>query len=151
MFNADILFYLSRAFNHDPQTHQKPFDFSPDRFLASEGHEAEPDPYNVSFGYGRRTCPGRFVANTAIFLTVAQCLTAFNIRKATGKDGREIEPELGATTELVSYVLPFQCAITPRSPEYVALIQAVEQDHPFEKSDAEFYREFKIQTGDSKV
>jgi hypothetical protein len=142
---------LSRAFNHDPQTYRKPFDFSPDRFLASESHEAEPDPSNVSFGYGRRTCPGRFVASAAIFLTVAQCLAAFNIRKAIGEDGCEIDPELGATTELVSYVLPFQCTITPRSPEYVELIQAVEQDHPFEKSDAEFYHQFKSRTGDSKV
>jgi hypothetical protein len=141
---------LTRAFNHDPLTHHKPFDFNPDRFLVSEGHEAEPDPSSVSFGYGRRTCPGRFVASTAIFLTVAQCLAAFNIRKAIGEDGREIEPQLGATTELVSYVLPFQCTITPRSPEYVALIKAVEQDYPFEKSDAEFYRQFNIQTGNSK-
>ncbi|KAF2425530.1 cytochrome P450 [Tothia fuscella] len=145
-----ILIANSWAFNHDPQTHHRPFDFIPDRFLASKDHQAEPDAFNVSFGYGRRTCPGRFVASAAMFLAVAQCLAAFNISKAVDENGCEIEPKLGATTELVSYVLPFQCDITPRSDEYVALIRAAEQDHPFGESDAEFYRQFQIRTDDKK-
>jgi hypothetical protein len=67
-------------------------------------------------------------------------LAAFDIRKAKGEDGYEIEPELGETPEIVSHVMPFQCTIIPRSSEVVDLIQYVEREHPFEKGDAEILR-----------
>lgn len=28
--------------------------FNPDRFLATETHDPEPDPHDVAFGFGRR-------------------------------------------------------------------------------------------------
>lgn len=90
----------------------------------------------MSFGFGRRICPGRVLASSHVFSIIAHCLAAFDIRKAIGEGGSEIEPELGETPDLVSHVLPFQCTITPRSPEVIDLIQAVEREHPFVKGDA---------------
>ncbi|KAF2100242.1 cytochrome P450 [Rhizodiscina lignyota] len=136
-----ILLPNSWAINHDEKVYREPSKFDPDRWLASAGHEPEAD--HVSFGYGRRICPGRYVASRTIFLIVAQCLAAFSIRKATGGDGREIEPELGVTADLISHVLPFSCTITPRSPKYIELVNAVEQDYPFQKSDAEILEHLK--------
>jgi cytochrome P450 len=124
-----------RSFNHDPKIHPNPFVFTPERPIATDTHT--PDPHNVSFGFGRRICPGRVLASRHIFSIISHCLAAFNLRKAKGEDGYEIEPKLGETPEIVSHVMPFQCTITPRSSEVVNLIQAVEREYPFEKGGAE--------------
>lgn len=40
---------------HDEKTYKDPFEFRPERFLSSEGHEPEPNPSNLGvFGFGRR-------------------------------------------------------------------------------------------------
>lgn len=40
---------------HDEKTYKDPFEFRPQRFLASKGHEPEPDPSDLGvFGFGRR-------------------------------------------------------------------------------------------------
>jgi hypothetical protein len=84
-----------------------------------------------------------------LFLTVAQVLAVFNISKGLDKDGKEIEPDLGAptglgnttdlraSTDLVSQVPAFECEITPRGKKQVELIKAVELSHPFGKGDGE--------------
>lgn len=125
-----------RAFNYDAKTYPSPFEFNPDRFIPREGHEPELDPNNASFGFGRRICPGRLAASRTIFLTASQCIAAFEISKAIGEDGREVEPELGTTGDFISHLLPFQCTITPRSSEYVELIQAAEKEYPIVRGHA---------------
>jgi cytochrome P450 len=42
---------------HDPARYSNPMEFDPSRFLANwegDGKEAEPDPADICFGYGRR-------------------------------------------------------------------------------------------------
>src|ERR1700722_6059221 len=51
-----------------------PETFNPDRFLNSD------DPrlvdFTLPFGFGRRICPGMYVANQTIFIIVARCVSA---------------------------------------------------------------------------
>lgn len=121
---------------HDPEIYEEPMAFRPERFLPTNP-EREPDPRNCCFGYGRRICPGRLLADNSIFLTIAQCLAAFNISKAIDEAGKEIEPTVEFTPGIVSHPVPFKCTITPRSQKYEKLIKNVEMEFPWEESNAQ--------------
>ncbi len=68
-------------------------EFRPERFITHPDHKAEPDPRTYTFGYGRRVCPGRYVADNALFVTIAQSLAVFKIEKPVDASGKVIEPE----------------------------------------------------------
>lgn len=90
----------------------------------------------MSFGFGRRICPGRLIAETSIFLTIAHTLAVFDIIKPP-KNGKEIEPTVYSTPGLLSRLVPFIAAITPRSQKHEQLIVDFEKTHPFETGDSE--------------
>ncbi|KAJ6574328.1 cytochrome P450 [Mycena capillaripes] len=106
-----------------------PYVFKPERFLFEDGtpNPAVPSP-EAAFGYGRRRCPGRHMANASLFITVASVLAAFDIKKALDENGREIEPSYEFDSGFINAPLPFKCSIQPRSEEAVALIQATAHD-----------------------
>jgi len=112
------IWYMS----HDPQVYADPFRFNPDRFL---GPQAEPDPRDVSFGFGRRICPGRILADSSIFISCAMALTVFDITKYS-KDGIVVEPVVEQTTGTISHPKPFKFSIRPRSQKAIDLINADE-------------------------
>ncbi|KAI2787985.1 O-methylsterigmatocystin oxidoreductase [Penicillium oxalicum] len=123
------------AMMHDPATYHDPMTFKPERFLPSEGHTPETDPHTIAFGFGRRICPGRFLADNTVFLTVAQTLAVFDIRNAV-QDGVPASNPPKFQAGMVSQPVPFQCSIKVRSPSHEALVLSVEQEHPWEPSDA---------------
>ncbi|GJJ05860.1 hypothetical protein Clacol_000047 [Clathrus columnatus] len=49
-------------------------DFNPARFLK----DGVKDP-DVAFGFGRRVCPGRWMADSQLFIMIATILQAFKI------------------------------------------------------------------------
>ncbi|KAL7912932.1 cytochrome P450 [Trichoderma velutinum] len=120
-------------FHHDPQTYPDPFRFSPERFLEPRN---EPDP-SEAFGYGRRICPGRYMAGDNLFITIARLLATFNIRKAVDEQGAQVEPKVEYMPGLVTRPASFPFSISVRSEEHEGLIHSVEVDHPWEKSDAD--------------
>ncbi|KAF3034422.1 hypothetical protein E8E12_006375 [Didymella heteroderae] len=58
-------------FTHDLEVYPDPMSFRPERHLDTPGHKAEPDPRDFIFGYGRRIYPGRYVADHALYITIA--------------------------------------------------------------------------------
>jgi len=128
------------GFLHDPKVYHDPMSFNPERFL---GENPEPDPHTLSFGFGRRICPGKVLADTSTYLTVAQSLAVFNITKLV-EDGRTIEPDIKFLPGIISHPAPFQTDIKPRSPEHEKLIRAVEVEHPWEESDSKYLKAFKL-------
>jgi hypothetical protein len=124
-----------RAMMHDPTTYNDPMAFKPERFLETEGHVPEMDPHSIAFGFGRRICPGRFLADNTVYLSVAQSLTVFDISNAT-QEGIAITKSPKFEPGVISHPTPFQCSIAVRGPSEEALILSVEQEHPWEPSDA---------------
>ncbi|KAJ4005762.1 hypothetical protein NW752_011090 [Fusarium irregulare] len=118
-------------FAHDPQVYSEPMSFKPERFLPTDGTEPEQDPHAFVFGFGRRVCPGRVLADNALFLNIAQSLAVFNITKEKG-DTREAF----FTPGIVSHPSPFKASITPRSAHHERMIRSLEQKHPWETSDS---------------
>jgi hypothetical protein len=111
-------------------------DFHPSRHLDTPSYPAARDPRDFIFGYGRRICPGRYVADNALFLTIAQALAVFNIDKPF-EDGKWVEPDIKFEPGTISHPLPFRTSITPRSEKHRALIEKAEEMYPWEESDAE--------------
>ncbi|KAL1690796.1 cytochrome P450 [Schizophyllum commune] len=103
-------------FTHDSRTYANPFVFNPDRYF---GPHAEPDPRaTVSFGFGRRVCPGSNLADASVFIAAAMSLAVFDVSPA----GDDV-PVLEETTGTISHPKPYRCTIRPRSEQAVALIQ----------------------------
>lgn len=94
------------------------------------------DPSTVCFGFGRRVCPGRELADSDIFLSVAISLAAFNVDKTKGARYSGDDSPLPFTPGIISHPVRFECEATSRSAKSAELIRAVEYEHPWETSDA---------------
>lgn len=74
-------------------------EFKPERFL---GDKPEADPHDVVFGFGRRICPGKELADASLFITLASVLSVFNVRKARNSKGEVIEAVAEYTSGIIS-------------------------------------------------
>lgn len=117
-------------FLHDPAVYAKPETFDPERFLEPRN---EPNPANHSFGYGRRICPGRHLADDSLFLTISRLLATFEISKAVDERGNEIDVEVEVTAGLISRPKTFPYSIKPRSSGHVEMIRSTEIKYPWEE------------------
>ncbi|KAF7371344.1 Cytochrome P450 [Mycena sanguinolenta] len=108
---------------HDPARYANPMVFDPTRFLETNGKAAELDPTRISFGFGRRICPGKLLGETILFLTCSAILSVFDISKVR-ENGIIIEPPLGQTSGTMSHPLPFKCSVEPRNDRAAALIRS---------------------------
>jgi len=95
-----------------------------------------PEATEWMFGFGRRICPGRFFAQTSVWLTIARALAVFNISKGLDESGREIEPVIDASPGIISRPGPYKASFKPRSAQHEALIRQAETLYPWEQSDS---------------
>ncbi|KAG1773897.1 cytochrome P450 [Suillus occidentalis] len=107
---------------NDPERYANPSQFNPERFLANDGKTPETEPRTICFGFGRRICPGIYLAEASVWLSVAMSLAVFNISKAV-ENGIEITPEIDPLSGTISHPKPFKCSIKPRSAKATALIE----------------------------
>ena len=133
-----LLTYLFtyRAIAHDPDLYHDAIEFKPERFLGLNGRTPEYDPHLLSFGFGRRICPGQHLAAANLYLAVARSLAVFNITHVV-RNGKEVPVTPEFTTGVISHPAPFELNIRVRSPEHESLIRAVEKSYPWEKSHAD--------------
>lgn len=127
---------------HDPETYHDPMAFKPERFLGVDGRAPEVDPHTMVFGYGRRICPGRVLADLQLFLNIAQSLAVFKIGKGV-EDGKEVDPVVRFEGGIISHPAPYTISIKPRSPKHEEIIRSVVVKHPWEESDAKLFESLK--------
>ena len=114
----------ARAMTHDERTYSHPDEFDPDRFIpVSEGGRGEPFPQG-QFGFGRRVCIGKYLAEASVWIVVACLLAMMDIEKAVDADGKEITPDIELTNGLTSHPKHFECRVKPRSRHKVDIILA---------------------------
>ncbi|KAJ6503785.1 cytochrome P450 [Mycena sanguinolenta] len=116
------------AILHDEAVYPDPYAFKPERYLREDGtlNPAMPHP-EAAFGYGRRLCPGRHMANASLLITIASVLATFDITKALDDNGQVIEPSYEFDSGFINTPLPFKCSILPRSKHAADLIQSAGQ------------------------
>ncbi|KAJ1301077.1 hypothetical protein OPQ81_003495 [Rhizoctonia solani] len=112
------------AITRDKNIYPDPENFIPERFDSKQTGCKPLDPRDIVFGVGRRICPGQFVADTSIFLVMANMLATMDIAKARDENGNEIEPEVLRGPALVCQLRPFKCSIKPRSSHAIELINS---------------------------
>jgi len=119
----------SWAILHDPNVFPDPESFRPEHFLTREQGGTLPaelaDKFpDAVFGFGRRICPGRFMAQASVWTAVANVLAAFSIRHAKDEEGRVILVQEKYNSGIVSYPAPFECEVKPRSEKVRELVTA---------------------------
>lgn len=87
-------FNQCRAILHDPAVYPDPHIFKPERFLTTDGKKLNPDVKDpeATWGFGRRSCPGRKMANSEMYIVIAAILATLDISAAVDSTGKPIEP-----------------------------------------------------------
>ena len=85
--------------------------FKPERFLDNDGKILLPGPAETreeghsTYGFGRRICMGRHVANDSLFMYMATTLWAANFERVRDQDGQETHLDVAfVDTGMVLYV-----------------------------------------------
>ncbi|KAK0213317.1 cytochrome P450 [Desarmillaria ectypa] len=90
-------------------------EFIPERFLNTSDRKMIN--FMLPFGFGRRQCPGNYVAWQSIFISVVRILWAFDVMPPVDEKGNKVLPSADSfTTGLTIQPEPFKCYFEPRSP-----------------------------------
>ncbi|KAI9444594.1 cytochrome P450 [Lactarius indigo] len=120
--------------NRDSYYGDDPVDFRPERFLGAHG-ELLPGPSETreeghgSYGFGKRACVGKHMANESLFIYIATTLWAVTLERACDKDGNEVHLEVDAfvDTGMTLKPVPYECRVTPRFSEVASILAAEEE------------------------
>jgi len=117
LMNRDPEVYGENAAQFDPARHlDGNGDIAPAPDTKDEGH--------VSFGFGRRECVGRHVANNSLFINLAVMLWAMKFERKTDVSGNPPPLDVNGFIDhgVVVRPVPFECEISPRFPEAPGLL-----------------------------
>ncbi|KAF9067309.1 cytochrome P450 1 [Rhodocollybia butyracea] len=115
---------ISRAMGRDPDVYSEPDKFKPDRFLDSPNGPFTSINDIHAFGFGRRVCVGRYMADNTVWLTIASVLATLDIHNAKDNEGNEINISREYTRNFLRHPKPYQSSITPRDLQARDLILA---------------------------
>uniref|UniRef100_A0A0W0F7D6 Putative cytochrome P450 n=1 Tax=Moniliophthora roreri TaxID=221103 RepID=A0A0W0F7D6_MONRR len=95
----------------DPAYFPDPERFNPQRWLTADG-KVRDDVKSYPFGFGRRVCPGQYMATASTFINTALTLWAFN----TSQDPKHPIDTLAFTESANAHPMPFKVVFEPRLP-----------------------------------
>jgi len=101
--------------------------FRPERYLEPVDNEMAKrrDPKNYTFGFGRRVCPGRHLAQSSAWILMASFLATMNISKAVDANGRQIEQDIKYENSVFRIPSGLCIDIKPRSERAVGIIDGL--------------------------
>jgi hypothetical protein len=107
--------------------------FNPERYVTrmpSGSYEPKPNapnPRTAIFGFGRRGCPGRHIADASLFASVVTALATVNVVRAKDAQGKEIIPKVAQTSGAISHPTPFEYALEHRSAKSRSLLTGAQK------------------------
>ncbi|KAF9046689.1 cytochrome P450 [Panaeolus papilionaceus] len=90
------------AMSRNEEVYPDPEEFRPERFLNTDGSLKGDDEFLISFGYGRRICPGKYIAFGNLYIMAVSVLATFDIRP---KKGAELPHDLEYTDGMIRWLL----------------------------------------------
>ncbi|KAI0093002.1 cytochrome P450 [Irpex rosettiformis] len=121
---GSVMIANPRGVTWDENLYHNPRQFKPERFLPKPDGAGENFPVHSIFGWGRRICPGRHLAEANIWLAIARILSVFTVTKAKDENGKPIEPVIKWGTGLVRHPEPFVFDMLPRDGNAPLLIRS---------------------------
>ncbi|KIK95912.1 hypothetical protein PAXRUDRAFT_826541 [Paxillus rubicundulus Ve08.2h10] len=103
------------AMSRDEARYPNAAKFIPERFLTAEGALNEDEPSGFVFGFGRRRCPGRHVADASLWIAFATMLATLDFNLAKDAGGEDITFEAKYIGGATRHPATFPCRISPRS------------------------------------
>lgn len=111
------------AITHGQRHYPDPFRFDPERYLKDGAIDSDVlDPRVPVFGWGRRECIGKSLADSTVWLFIATVLSCFDIRRKRDQNGHKVpfDPEIRSGLNVSPE--PFPCDISPRSHDAERLV-----------------------------
>ncbi|KAL4062870.1 CyP450 monooxygenase [Scleroderma citrinum] len=110
------------AMTHNEEKYPDPMKFMPERYIAADGSLTD-DIAEQQFGFGRRICIGKYLAEASVWIAMVTMLAVFNINKAKDENGRNIDIMPEFTPGVIIHPKPYPFWISARSPHSVGLVQ----------------------------
>ncbi|KAJ8521861.1 hypothetical protein ONZ45_g1496 [Pleurotus djamor] len=124
-----MMWEVNRQLMQDEKYFADPTLFNPDRFIKDGKIDTElTEVVQLAFGFGRRICPGRFMAMDSLRLWMASTLAVFNITPAKDRQGHYVYPDTELVPGFLSHLPPFECTILPRSKQAESLIRDIDSE-----------------------
>lgn len=113
---AGLVVYANAwAMSRDERYYQSPEDFAPERYIpVAEGGRGEPLP-DGPFGFGRRVCPGQYLALSGVYILIATLLATMDLKCPVDDEGHPVKPRVSFTNGLSNVPNSFEIVIEPRS------------------------------------
>ncbi|KIO10098.1 hypothetical protein M404DRAFT_130775 [Pisolithus tinctorius Marx 270] len=111
-------YHSCRAMSQDSERYPEPKVFNPDRY----GSKLEDVASSPVFGFGRRVCPGRHLAEQSLWAAIVSILATLQIGRATDASGTEIEIHPKFVSGVTIRPEVFSCSIKARSSRTKQLI-----------------------------
>ncbi|PCH41910.1 cytochrome P450 [Wolfiporia cocos MD-104 SS10] len=90
------------AVHHNETNYPDPFTFRPERFIPAADGKVEAEHLyegHYGFGFGRRACPGQYIASKSVWIGVVHLLWAFDISPPIDEYGAAILPDTTAVRD----------------------------------------------------
>lgn len=113
---------------HDPELYPDPFTFDPHHFLSNDpDYPIDPKALAAvdhAFGFGRRMCPGRWMAMSFAWITMVSVLASFEVGKKVDKETGEVkEPKGEFSSGIMGYVIISFLFLVSFLPLYLPLLR----------------------------
>lgn len=108
------------AMGRNENDYDRPDLFNPDRFLKNGKINTDnaPNPFDYVFGFGRRSCPGKHIGLSMVYLTAASLATIYDWTEPLGDDGIPInQPLQNFESTVLCHPRHFKCDFKVRSPD----------------------------------
>ncbi|TCD64487.1 hypothetical protein EIP91_004048 [Steccherinum ochraceum] len=118
------------AMLHDPQDYRDPDQFKPERFIGKDGKmdSSVRDPTTISFGFGRRICPGRHFSQNTLSIFIASVLHVFDITPGVDASGKLVVLTDEMEGGLIAMPRTVPCGLKPRSEQAAHLVREAAAD-----------------------